>query len=127
MRKPRKLAQNIWYQVRSAAAHLSRVAGFLSNALNGSGAVLVGGDASFQRGGFYAAAPWHGIKATPSMVRARLLVGGDASFQRGGFYAAAPWHIFQATPSPVRAQCWAGGGASIPRGGFYAAAPWRGV
>jgi hypothetical protein len=81
----------------------------------------VGGDASIQRGGFYAAAPWHGIQATPSPVRALLwaghvwgdrywseilvgepppgeVVGGDTFFQRGGFYAAAPWHIFQATP-----------------------------
>jgi hypothetical protein len=34
-----------------------------------------GGDASIQRGGFYAAAPWHGVQATPSPVRALPLVG----------------------------------------------------
>jgi hypothetical protein len=58
----------------------------------------VGGDTFFQRGGFYAAAPWRGIQATPSPVRARLLVGGDTPIQRGGFYAAAPWRGVQATP-----------------------------
>jgi hypothetical protein len=36
-----------------------------------------GGDAFFQRGGFYAAAPWRGIKATPSTFRALPLAGGD--------------------------------------------------
>jgi hypothetical protein len=34
-----------------------------------------GGDAFFQRGAFYAAAPWHGVQATPSMFRALSLVG----------------------------------------------------
>jgi hypothetical protein len=80
----------------------------------------------FQRGGFYAAAPWRGIQATPSIFRARLLGGGDASIQRGGFYAAAPWRGIQATPSTFRARLLGGGDASIQRGGFYAAAPWQG-
>jgi hypothetical protein len=34
-----------------------------------------GGDASIQRGGFYAAAPWHIFQATPSMFRAQCWVG----------------------------------------------------
>jgi hypothetical protein len=37
----------------------------------------VGGDAFFQRGGFYAAAPWRSIQATPSTFRALSLVGGE--------------------------------------------------
>jgi hypothetical protein len=60
----------------------------------------------FQRGGFYAAAPWRGIQATPSPVRARCWVGGDTWIQRGGFYAAAPWRGIQATRSMFRARYW---------------------
>jgi hypothetical protein len=57
-----------------------------------------GGDAFFQRGGFFAAAPWHIFQATPSMFRAQCWAGGGAYIQRGAFFAAAPWRIFQATP-----------------------------
>jgi hypothetical protein len=34
-----------------------------------------GGDASIQRGAFFAAAPWRGVQATPSMFRVRCWVG----------------------------------------------------
>jgi hypothetical protein len=66
--------------MRPAVILLSSVVGFLSTApaqlvVPVSGAVLVGGDASFQRGGIFAAAPWRGIKTTPSTFRARLLGG----------------------------------------------------
>jgi hypothetical protein len=50
MRKKRKLAEHVWYKVRlavihfSSVAHLCRraVAGFLSNALTGSGTSIGG-------------------------------------------------------------------------------------
>jgi hypothetical protein len=39
--------------------------------------LLVGGATFFQRGGFYAAAPWQGIQATPSPIRALSLASGE--------------------------------------------------
>jgi hypothetical protein len=60
--------------------------------------LLVGGDTSIQRGGFYAAAPWHIFQATPSMFRALLWADGDTSIRRGGFSAADRGAVFKQRP-----------------------------
>jgi hypothetical protein len=76
---------------RLAVAHISSVAGSLPPRRGASfkqrpkhnkrlclfraRLLWAGGDAFFQRGGFFAAAPWYIFQATPSMFRARLLGG----------------------------------------------------
>jgi hypothetical protein len=75
MRKPRKLAQNVWYQVRPAVIHFSSVANSMPP----------------RRGAVFKQHPQHNLLC---LFRARLLVGGDASIQRGAFFAAAPWQGF---------------------------------
>jgi hypothetical protein len=109
MRQKRDLAENVWYGVETAinsGEPLFRLDWttviFCRVLLDAKerfdfemrGLVLSGRDGLFQRGGFFAAAPWRSIQATPSPVRTRNWAGGDACIQRGGFFAAAPWQGF---------------------------------
>jgi hypothetical protein len=73
MRQKRDLEENVWTGWQRRLIQASPCSS------------CVGGDTFFQRGAFYAAAPWRGVQATSFMFRARLLGGGDASIQRGGF------------------------------------------
>jgi hypothetical protein len=60
--------------------------------------LLVGGDAYIQRGRFYAATPWQGVQATPSMFRARLL--GEAMAKKE-IPAAMTYKLAPVSASPL--------------------------
>jgi hypothetical protein len=57
MRHKRELAENVWYGVETA--------------------INIGGNAFFQYGSFFAAAPWRSVQATPQAQQKVAPVSGD--------------------------------------------------
>jgi hypothetical protein len=68
----------------------------------GGGGLGTGGDASIQRGGFFAAAPWHGIQATPPaqlvVPVSGVFIGGVVEMAKTRIPAAKTYELAWVSP-----------------------------